>query len=411
MRAKSRILTKLIPSILRHKLFRRGLNLSIPLSADVEIKIAETQDEFHQAFRILHDSYVDAGFMDPDPSGLRVTPYHVLPGTVTYIAVTNKKVVATMSVIRDNSFGLPMQDIFDLSELRSQGQRLAEVSALAIDRNHRVQKGALLFSLIRFMWLHSYHRLGIDRFVITVNPSMSEFYEAFLLFKKLNQKSFVKKYDFVKGAPGVGQYIDLKSSAQNFLDTYGNRSPEKNLHTYFFASSLHKNYCEQRRHSFLTDQHQMTASMKEFFLKKRTSLWQSLSLGKKLKMASAFQLTDPEEIFLPTPAEARFSRSPRWESECPLLQINKMCSIGSKGLGVAMDVSLNGLKIRLDDDNWRISLSTVCELQVLLSPGTITTIKAIPVWKKGGTLGLRVIEACSTWNTFFAPAVSQKIAA
>lgn len=408
MSAKSRLLTKLMPSALRHKLFRRNLDLSVALPPDVTLKIAETLDEFQQAFRILHDSYVDAGFMDPDPSGLRVTPYHVLPGTVTYIAIANKKVVATMSVIRDNPFGLPMQDVFDLSELRSKGQRLAEVSALAIDRNYRVQKGALLFSLIRFMWLHSYHRLGVDRFVITVNPSMSDFYEAFLLFKKLNQKSFVKKYDFVKGAPGVGQYVDLKSSAQNLLETYRNQSSDKNLHSYLFESSMHQDYCQQRRHSFLTEQHQMTASMRDFFLKQRTWLWQELSPERKMKMASAFQLTEPEEIFYSVPAEAKFSRIPRRESECPLVQIDEMCSIGPKGLGVVMDISLSGLKIRLDNEDWTRPLSTVHELKILLSPGTLTTIKVIPVWKKGSTVGLKVIEACATWDAFFAPTEVQK---
>ena len=51
-------------------------------------------------FCLLHDAYVRAGFMKPDPSGMRATIYHALPTTTTLLAKYDGKIVGTISLIR-----------------------------------------------------------------------------------------------------------------------------------------------------------------------------------------------------------------------------------------------------------------------------------------------------------------------
>ena len=90
---------------------------------------------------LLHDAYVQR-VHGPDPSGLRVTPYHALPTTTTLFACFDGEIIGTLSIIREGVFGLPLQSVFDLTAVRAQGGRIAEISAsgdspsVSQDRRH-----------------------------------------------------------------------------------------------------------------------------------------------------------------------------------------------------------------------------------------------------------------------------------
>ena len=89
-----------LPREARFELYRRMVDCDPQPDPRLRLKIAETQDELEACFRLLHDAYVASGFMKPDPSGLRVTPYHALPTTTTLCASFDGEVVGTMSLIR-----------------------------------------------------------------------------------------------------------------------------------------------------------------------------------------------------------------------------------------------------------------------------------------------------------------------
>ncbi len=75
-----------LPKSWRFKLFRSMVQCDPAPDPRLELKIADTQEELEACFALLHDAYVAAGFMKPDPSGMRVTPYHALPTTTTLCA-------------------------------------------------------------------------------------------------------------------------------------------------------------------------------------------------------------------------------------------------------------------------------------------------------------------------------------
>ena len=141
----------LLPQRWRFALYRALVDCDPHPDARRELKIADTQDELEACFRILHDAYVAAGFMKPDPSGLRVTVYHALPTTTTLCAKWDGRVVGTLSMIREGVFGFPLQSVFNLGALRSRTGKIAEVSALAIDPQFRRTGGGVLFPLMKFM--------------------------------------------------------------------------------------------------------------------------------------------------------------------------------------------------------------------------------------------------------------------
>jgi len=97
-----------LPRETRFSIYRSFVDCDPSPSERLVLKIADTRDELEACFTLLHDAYVDSGFMQPDPSGMRVTIYHALPTTTTLCAKWDGEVVGTISLIRESAFGFPL---------------------------------------------------------------------------------------------------------------------------------------------------------------------------------------------------------------------------------------------------------------------------------------------------------------
>ncbi|PTT87971.1 hypothetical protein DBR42_10585, partial [Pelomonas sp. HMWF004] len=197
-----------LPQDTRFGIYRAMIDCDPEPDPRLELKVAETQEELEECFRILHDAYVSSGFMKPAASGMRVTMYHALPTTTTLCAKYDGRVVGTMSMIREGVFGFPMQAVFDLSDVRAKQGQIAEISALAVHPDFRKTGGAILFPLMKFMYQYCTEYFDTRHLVIAVNPNKIELYESLLFFERL-QETVVDRYDFANGAPAVGATLDL----------------------------------------------------------------------------------------------------------------------------------------------------------------------------------------------------------
>jgi len=108
-----------LPRETRFGLYRALIDCDPQPDARLALTIAETREDLEACFALLHDAYVASGFMQPQPSGLRVTPYHALPTTTTLCAKFDGEVVGTLSLIREGVFGFPLQSAFDLTAVRA----------------------------------------------------------------------------------------------------------------------------------------------------------------------------------------------------------------------------------------------------------------------------------------------------
>lgn len=264
----SRRLLGWLPESLRLELIRRKIRICHAWpSPALEIKIAQTEEELTTAYRLLHDSYVDAKFMDPHPSGMRVLPQHMLPQTTTIVAKWDGEVVATISVIRDNPLGLPMDKIFDLSSRRRGGKRLAECSSLAVDPRFRGRSSIALFPLLRFAYQYARRSFGVHEFVLAVNPSTVDMQLAFMCSEKLEESA--KAYDFVKGAPAVGFFLDFDEVERHWHQVFAHRPAHSNFHRYWTEiPSDPRNCLPQSQLSSAADPILTPELLKNFFLEK-----------------------------------------------------------------------------------------------------------------------------------------------
>src|SRR6185295_15373686 len=132
--------------------------------------------------------------------------------TTTLCAKFDGVVVGTMSMVREGVFGFPLQSAFDVSHIRAQEGKIAEISALAVHPDYRKTGGAILFPLMKFMYEYCTRFFDTRHLVIAVSPDKIELYESLLFFKRL-QENTVDSYDFANGASVVGATLDLKQAA------------------------------------------------------------------------------------------------------------------------------------------------------------------------------------------------------
>ena len=291
-----------LPASWRFAAYSRAIRCESQLPDKIVFKLAETCEELEACFHLLHEAYVDAGFMQPDPSGLRATVYHALPTTSTLLCRSGDRVVATVSLVRESAMGFPMQRIFDIAAIREAGGNIAEVSALAIDRRFRSASGRILLPLLKFMYEYATLKFDTRHLVIAVNPRHIGFYETILCFRRLAQRT-VSHYDFVNGAPAVGAHLDLGIAPAAFARRYKGLPPEKNLYHYFTRTPLANLQWPTKRFYTTTDP-VMTPALIDHFFNQRTQAFATLRLRELMLLHSIYDLPDFKNVLPPVPEDA-----------------------------------------------------------------------------------------------------------
>ncbi len=403
-----------LPRSVRFAVFRRLIDCDPSPDARLVLKVAETREELEACFKILHDAYVGAGFMNPHPSGLRATIYHALPTTTTLCAKWDGRVVGTISMIRDGVFGFPMQSVFDLTAVRAQPGQIAEISALAVHPDFRKTGGAILFPLMKFMYEYCVRFFDTRHIVIAVNPDRIEMYEALLLFERL-QAQTVDAYDFANGAPAVGAVLDLRHIAQELAQTYGGRARRKNLHHYFIESQLACIQWPKRRYRTTNDA-VMTPALLDHFFNQRTQALASLDDRKKALLWSIYQMAEYRQV-LPMLASGEVpasGQSLRQQVRHTLLCPGELTlSDGSKVEIEVVEVALGGLQAR---SKHGVSVDEVGVATVKLGP-TETSELRFTVRRKVRDdsehhyFGCRIEESDAAWRRCVATLESALTAA
>lgn len=337
-----------LPREARFALYRRMVDCNPTPNPRLTLGVAATQQELEGCFSLLHGAYVASGFMKPDPSGLRVTPYHALPTTTTLFAKFDEQIVGTLSIIREGVFGFPMQSAFDLTAVRAQPGRIAEISALAVHADFRDTGGTILFPLMKFMYQYCSEYFDTRHLVIAVNPKHIEMYESLLLFQRL-QADVVNSYDFANGAPAIGATLDLLTAPQQFYDAYEGRRPNKNLHHYFTRVSL-PNIQFPARTYYTTNDPVMSPALLDYFFNRQTQVFEQLDQRCRCLLRAIYHEDSYRDV-LPTVSDesavqASLRRHRRYSFKCPAtLELGTRNADQLVELEV-IDVSLSGFLAR-----------------------------------------------------------------
>lgn len=193
-----------------------------PIVSSIDFRVVETVDELKAATHLAYREYLKRGYVNPQPSQLKLSIFYALPETTTFIAVHPEHgVIGTMALIPDSPLGLPMDDVYtpELDELRRRGHRVAEASMFAFDTALFSRKGLprfhatrLILTLQLFKLMFDYLRSATDvtELVACFNPRHQVLYE----FLHLEPLGGLKSYSLVNGNPAVAAHLSIAGTQQ-----------------------------------------------------------------------------------------------------------------------------------------------------------------------------------------------------
>ena len=232
-------LLKLMRFILPEKnylaLFRRLAKLPLDVwDPNFVIKVADTQEELEEAYRLLHNCYVDLRLMHKHASILRCNVYSFLPETTTLIAKYKGEVVGSVTLIKDSPVGLPSDQEYksENDRYRAEGFSLVEVSALAVRKDFRARNHGASVLLMKYIINYVKDYMTCTMMVCTVHPRAEDFYKSLFDFKRNGR---VIKYKFVEGALAVHLGMDMRQPHLNYLlALYGTTEIQRNWFLFIF---------------------------------------------------------------------------------------------------------------------------------------------------------------------------------
>lgn len=275
-----------LPAKLRVPIIRSQLKLNYSYIPGIKIKVAESKDEIEQAYKILHDTYLETKLIDEETSGLRVTKYHALPTTTLCVVKHFDKVIGTFTIIQDSIFGLPIDATSDITELRKRNSKIAEISSLAIAKDSGLRRGKLMFPVINFIHLYCQEVGNINALVAVVNDTAKFFYEDIICFKPLSVKEEANEYSYVKHN-GINplalefKYEKNDNFANEMKNNYRNYPIEKNVYHYMYVYR-DRQHVELPEHDYpLTSHNSIDPETVREYFKNRTSTFEQLSSDEK----------------------------------------------------------------------------------------------------------------------------------
>lgn len=185
------------------------------VTREIHVKIASERTEWRDAFQLVSSNYQAKGYEEPFASKVRFTPYHALPDVVTLVAMLGEKILATFSLVPDNTLlGLPLGSIYgdEIRSLRQSRRRLAEVTSFAADEELKLREFRPVFVALIKMMMHYHLSQGGDTWVLTVNPRHRDFYTKGMGALPLGPP---RVYSSVQNHPAEGYWYDVDLMRQS----------------------------------------------------------------------------------------------------------------------------------------------------------------------------------------------------
>jgi len=174
----------------RMKLLERSGCFSKP-HTDVSYCRATTLDDLYNAYQLVHDIYVDQGYILPNHTGIRLRPFEVVSDTATFVAKVGEKIIGVTSVAMDSpGLGLPSDKAFqrEINILRRAGRKLCEGTNWVVSPEFRHTN--VINELMRCSYAHV-RASGAHDWIVSVSPGHSAFFYEFFGFETIgSQRSY-----------------------------------------------------------------------------------------------------------------------------------------------------------------------------------------------------------------------------
>jgi hypothetical protein len=239
----------------------------------IHVKIAQERSDWEQAFELVASNYRARGYESSDARSLRFTRFHALPDTVTFVAKDEGRVIATLSLVLDNTLlGLPMESIYqeEIAALRSQGRQICEVTSLA-DCNLSLREFMPVFVALMNLLTQYFLKAQANAMLITINPRHRSFYRKVMGFVPFGPW---RAYPSVQNHPAEALLLDPDLIKLNAPAMYQKmiveKVPASVLVAYPMPSHLINSFASR---SSLTNSNEVLAMLEEIKTRKCIRRW------------------------------------------------------------------------------------------------------------------------------------------
>lgn len=377
------------PSFVRFQFMRSLLRLPSQAPPELEVKLAQTKEEFEQAFILVQDSYSAIGLTAKSSSGLRATKFHLFPTTAVIIAKWNDEVVGTVSHILDSSIGLPVEDLWPLESFRKKGERIAEISSFAIKKGFRGHQ-SLLFFLTRFTLDYAMKHLHVDRWAIATHPRTKDFYQGILCFKEIDKS--IKSYSSVRGAKAFGQTLNLRQLRSTFYKVYGHKKQSQNIYRFYFETQFENCFQFPHLDLYRAFSHVWTSEELHYFMRDKSDLHEKMTSREKNVLYGMYYFDQANWTYKKNKRDClnrSLHQGMRVSVSCPTqIQLNDTFD---RWEGSVINVSRQGVGIVTSLD---MTVGDVTSLRFQIGPDKPIFLKAQVRWcSQQHRYGLRILKS------------------
>ncbi len=156
---------------------------------------ATSLGDLRTAFSLVHDSFVDMGYIQPAECGMRIRCFEALPEAATFVAWGDGEIAGVLSVVPDTpEFGVPADKAFrdEIDKLRAEGRRICEGTNWVMAEKYR--NTPLMTELMRCAFAHAMAE-GYTDFLGAVSPGHVRFYSLLAFEPVSDVRSYSKDFD------------------------------------------------------------------------------------------------------------------------------------------------------------------------------------------------------------------------
>lgn len=206
------------------------------------IQVAQSFEDKLKAYQLIYQIYQEKGLIEPNQEKRWYSIFDASLSATTIVVKKAGEVVGCLTMIFDDTLGLPADELFknEVDRQRLNSQKIVEIISLGIKKDVR-GANKIFKKLFEVNLYFSYYFHGAEDCIITVNPSHVKFYEKKMGYKRLSDSLSYKK---VNGAPAVLMQINgkeiIQRKDQEFFNDFNCDKISK-----VFNFSLHNNALEE----------------------------------------------------------------------------------------------------------------------------------------------------------------------
>ncbi len=387
-----------MPTHLRRELLRSRVSFNIKEehSDKLTFEVATTKESLEESFKLVQDSYKQVKITNNIDDIYRITKFHCLPTTRVFVAKYDRKIIATLTVILDSSFKLPIDQFTSVDYLRKTGRRICEFSSLAVHKDWRKRGNGVFIPFSIYVLKFCRLNFGIDDVVMVTKSSARFFYSDLYLFKGLEEK--IRNATYVNNKPSFSQVLNLCAVERKLKLSYQNRSGDNNLY-HVWREIPFKHICQfNENKGKIVSKYLFTQEIFLDFFKNKNNILGNLTDKEKLALKNYYkglsnQLNFLDELHLRDIGTERLSQ--RYYVNFKIYSDdNKIISAGK-----TVNVSRRGLSAILYKE-YQIGES----IKLSVCSKNHYTFRANICWKRGVRYGLAInfekLENKRRWKQF-----------